>query len=197
MIRSNRLQRGTTLVEVLIAAVIIGIGLLGIASLQIKALQASTNAENRAKATDVAWALADRMRANIRPKNFDGDNGYVSGAVTGDCPAAPTRRCAMRPNEGDLTNVTQCDHGQMATFDLFEARCATNTGVKKVLAGGKLVVTCSDRDDTNADPCDPGSDITITVTWNTRDSNENAGGTDSISMTVSPGMDPMRLREMQ
>jgi len=201
MIQSQHTQRGTTLVEVLIAAVIIGVGLLGIASLQVKALQASTSAENRAKATDVAWALADRMRANPRPDSFGGNNGYVSDALAGNCPAAVETRCAMTPDEEDATGITQCTHAQMATFDLFEARCATNTGVKNVLAGGELVVTCADRDGSNADPCDPGSDMTITVTWSTRDfddddTDERDFTKDSISMTVNPGVDPMRVRDM-
>ncbi len=202
MIQSIHSQRGTTLVEVLIAAVIIGVGLLGIASLQVKALQASTNAESRAKATDIAWALADRMRSNPRPKDFVGDNGYVSVALAGNCPAAVATRCAMTPDEEDTTGITQCNHAQMAAFDLFEARCATNTGVKNVLAGGRLAVTCNDRDDSNTDPCDPGSDMTITVTWSTRDFDDDAADgrdftEDSISMTVNPGVDPMRVREMQ
>jgi len=75
--RHNRLQqRGTTLVEVLVAAIIIGIGLLGIASLQVKSMQASTNAELRARATDLAWALADRMRTNLQA-----DNDYITGKL--------------------------------------------------------------------------------------------------------------------
>jgi type IV pilus assembly protein PilV len=195
MIQPQHTQRGTTLVEVLIAAVIIGVGLLGIASLQVKALQASTNAESRAKATDVAWALAARMRSNPRPRDFSGNNGYVSAAITGSCPSAPTR-CAMTPDETDTAGVTQCTHAQMAAFDLFEARCATNTGVKTVLPSGNLAVTCTDRDTTNADPCDPGSQMTITVAWSTRDTTTGFT-TDSISMTVNPGVDPMRVRDMQ
>lgn len=194
MIHPLHTQRGTTLVEVLIAAVIIGIGLLGIASLQVKALQASATAEHRAIATDIAWALADRMRSNPRPKDFTGNNGYISSPLTGVCPSAPTR-CAMKPDETDTNGVTQCNHVQMAAFDLFEARCAANNGVKNVLAGGNLAVTCADRDGTNADPCDPGSEMTITIMWSTRDI-ETGFTTDSISMAVNPGVDPMRVREM-
>ncbi|MCW4245707.1 MAG: type IV pilus modification protein PilV, partial [Candidatus Thiodiazotropha taylori] len=54
-----------TLIEVLIAAVIIGVGLLGVASLQITALQGASNADYRSRATDLTAALADRMRANL------------------------------------------------------------------------------------------------------------------------------------
>ncbi|MCG8125908.1 MAG: prepilin-type N-terminal cleavage/methylation domain-containing protein, partial [Candidatus Thiodiazotropha endolucinida] len=41
-----------TLIEVLVAAVIIGVGLLGVASLQITALQGASNADYRSRATD-------------------------------------------------------------------------------------------------------------------------------------------------
>ncbi|MCW4254661.1 MAG: prepilin-type N-terminal cleavage/methylation domain-containing protein, partial [Candidatus Thiodiazotropha taylori] len=48
----NTKCRGMTLIEVLVAAVIIGVGLLGVASLQITALQGASNADYRSRATD-------------------------------------------------------------------------------------------------------------------------------------------------
>ena len=68
-----RYNKGTTLLEVLIAAVILGIGLLGIAALQMTSMQGSANAEYRGRASDLAWSLIDRMRANLP--------GVVSNAV--------------------------------------------------------------------------------------------------------------------
>ncbi|WP_419653319.1 type IV pilus modification protein PilV [Thiolapillus sp.] len=91
MIQSIHSQRGTTLVEVLIAAVIVGIGLLGIASLQVKALQASTDAEYRAKATDIAWALADRMRANLASNTSNGNHYISTTALASNYLSSPDR----------------------------------------------------------------------------------------------------------
>lgn len=189
MIPTNRFQHGTTLVEVLIAAIIIGIGLLGIASLQVKALQASTEAEHRAKATDIAWALADRMRANLL-SNTDLGDAYVSAAADTDFCVdnpAPPLSCAMIP--GSTILAVDCDPAQMAVFDLYEARCAS-TGAKQALPGGSLAITCIDRVG-GGDPCDPGSDMRITIAWSTRTNTLDTGTqTDRIIMAVSPGLDP-------
>ncbi len=178
------------MVEVLIAAVIIGIGLLGIASLQVKALQASSNAEHRAKATDIAWGLADRMRANLASNTISGD-AYISSAQANDyCTDNPTppNTCAMTP--GSATLPGNCTPAQMAAFDLYEARCAS-TGVKQALPNGSLTVGCTDLDNTNSDTCDPGSSMLIAITWATRTETLDTGEqTDSITMVVEPGVDP-------
>ncbi len=183
--------RGASLIEALIAAVIIGIGLLGIASLQVKSLQASSEAEYRAAATDLAWAMADRIRANLLAETSTG-NDYVSAAIS-SCPANPPSnvRCAMVPDASDTSNVTQCTPAQMAAYDLYDIRCAANAGVKQVLPGGTLAVTCNDLDTTNTDTCDPGSTLSITISWLTRDDVLDTGSSqDSITMGVSPGVDP-------
>lgn len=65
---SGRRVRGFTLVEVLIALVVLSIGMLGIAALYLDTLQASRSALYRTTAVTFAADLADRIRSN-RPRN--------------------------------------------------------------------------------------------------------------------------------
>ena len=58
-----RKQKGTTLIEVLIAVVIISIGLLSVAALQTVALKSNGGSYLRSQATFLAYDLADRIRA--------------------------------------------------------------------------------------------------------------------------------------
>jgi len=58
------LMRGMTLVEVLVATVIISVGLLGVAALQITSLRNNQNSAFRTQATALAQDIIDRMRAN-------------------------------------------------------------------------------------------------------------------------------------
>jgi type IV pilus assembly protein PilV len=185
-------QYGTTLIEVLVAAIIIGIGLLGISALQIKALQHSTNAEHRAKATDIAWALADRMRANLQADTDTGTgNQYVESPVP-SCPVAFAGSvCSMAPGASGTAGVTQCTAAEMAAYDLFQMRCADGLGAEQVLPAGTLEVICIDKNAANGDPCDPGSELQITVTWETRSETLDTGSTgDFITLSVIPGQDP-------
>jgi type IV pilus assembly protein PilV len=64
---------GFTLVEVLIAMLVLAIGLLGLAALQINSLRNNQSAYNRTQATLLAYEMADRMRTNKFAKN-----AYVS-----------------------------------------------------------------------------------------------------------------------
>ncbi|MGG2395982.1 type IV pilus modification protein PilV [Pseudomonas sp. SH1-B] len=59
-----RHQKGATLIEVLIAVVVLSIGLLGLAGLQVTSVQSNHSAYQRSQATLLAYDLADRMRAN-------------------------------------------------------------------------------------------------------------------------------------
>ena len=66
MLKSNLCrQRGLSLVEVLVTMVIVAIGLLGIAGLQLSSLKLGLIAENRSTAVIVVSTLLDRMRSNI------------------------------------------------------------------------------------------------------------------------------------
>ena len=57
-------QRGFTLIEVLIAVLVLSIGLLGLAALQTSGLGMNHSAYLRSQATILAADMADRMRAN-------------------------------------------------------------------------------------------------------------------------------------
>jgi type IV pilus assembly protein PilV len=70
-------QRGFTLVEVLVALVIMAIGLLGISGLYVESLRANRTSLLRTHAVNLANDMADRIRANRR-----GRTDYVKAAGT-------------------------------------------------------------------------------------------------------------------
>lgn len=81
---------GFTMVEVLIALIVLSIGLLGLASLQVTTTKFNHSAYLRSQATRLAYSMADRMRANRKAALEDGaysDVDYVAspacGAVSG------------------------------------------------------------------------------------------------------------------
>ena len=57
-------QRGFTLVEALVALIVLAVGLLGIAALYVESLSASRSALLRTQAVNLAADMADRIRAN-------------------------------------------------------------------------------------------------------------------------------------
>ena len=61
--RRRKIERGATLIEVLVAVVVLSIGLLGLAGLQVTSLQSNHSAYMRSQASLLAYDLADRMRA--------------------------------------------------------------------------------------------------------------------------------------
>jgi type IV pilus assembly protein PilV len=58
-------QRGLSMIEVLVAIVIISLGLLGMAGLQASGLRTSQSAFYRAQAAQFTNDMAERMRANL------------------------------------------------------------------------------------------------------------------------------------
>jgi type IV pilus assembly protein PilV len=81
--------RGFTLIEVLVALVVLSIGLLGLASLQLSSLRWNHGASLRSQATLLAYDIVDRMRANqVAARNGEYDVGYgatgTAGTVSGD-----------------------------------------------------------------------------------------------------------------
>lgn len=85
---ANRSSTGFTLIEVLVALVVMSIGLLGLAALQVQGMKYNSDAYFRTQATTLAYDLIDRMRANaVAARNGQ----YVATAApTGpvDCEAS-------------------------------------------------------------------------------------------------------------
>jgi type IV pilus assembly protein PilV len=69
--RSPRRAAGMTLIEVLVAVLVLSIGLLGLAGLQTLSLRSNHSAYLRSQATVLAYDIVDRMRAN-RSNALDG-----------------------------------------------------------------------------------------------------------------------------
>ncbi len=63
---SSRREAGVTLVEVLVALLVLSIGLLGIAALQTTGLRATQASGARSQAVLMSYDIIDRMRANRR-----------------------------------------------------------------------------------------------------------------------------------
>lgn len=60
---SKGFQRGATLIEVLVAVLVLSLGLLGLAGLQGISLRNSSNAFMRTQATNLSYEILDQLRA--------------------------------------------------------------------------------------------------------------------------------------
>lgn len=95
-------QRGFTLLEVLVALVVLSIGLIGLAGLQSVALKQNYNAYLRSQAVALAYDMADRMRSN----NLGAAKGFYHNP-------APT-------SHSDCTTMVGCAADQLAENDMSE-----------------------------------------------------------------------------
>ncbi len=85
---------GLSLIEVLVTLVVLSIGLLSLAALQIATLKNNNSALSRFEATTLAYEILDRMRANRTPAL----NGAYNIALSAGAPAACTHiaSCDLR-----------------------------------------------------------------------------------------------------
>lgn len=70
--RIKEKQSGATLIEIMVSILVMAIGLLGLASLQINAMKFQKTASQRSEATQASYDIAERMRSNwLMPKSID------------------------------------------------------------------------------------------------------------------------------
>ena len=96
--------RGFSMVELLVAVLVMGVGVLGVTGLQVVSLQNNRDALLRSEALQLAYDILDRMRVNAA--------GNYDGVAFDDEPAAPTDCFA-----------NTCSAGQMTGFDLAVWKC--------------------------------------------------------------------------
>lgn len=99
--------RGFTLIEVLIAVIIFGVGLLAVASLQGVARKSSYEAVQRTTAVHLANSLLERMRANPRALE-DYLGGLGERVLSDDTPPATATGCS----------TTSCSASALAAVDV-------------------------------------------------------------------------------
>ena len=84
-----RRARGFTLVEAMVALVVLAVGMLGIAGLYVTTLRSGGGAIYRMQAVNLAADLADRIRANR-----DANVAYAGAAADNNCYGAASVDCA-------------------------------------------------------------------------------------------------------
>lgn len=134
--------RGTSLVEVLVALLVLSLGLLGGAHLLGYTVQMPRLAGHRATAVQLAAAQVERMRAN--PEGLAG--GFYDMALAD----ADSLRATPAP-----CRWPACTPHALAQADLDTARQA----VRQQLPQGQLVARCL------SSPCGPGALGDVWVVW--------------------------------
>lgn len=114
-------EQGFTLIEVLVAMLIVAVGVLGVAGMQVVSLQQNRNALLRDQALQSGNDILDRMRAN---------------ALTDYAPVAVTDAPASDVNCMDVS----CDRNEMAEFDIAQWKC----GLNPIDENGDVYAACTD-----------------------------------------------------
>lgn len=119
MTRTRLNQSGSSLIEVLITLLIFTVGMLGLAALQLNALQGSSSSAQRSQSTWILQDIAERMRANPA-------GTAAQYAAAPNCANPPTSRCADYYDPATAAKVAaqNCTAAQMAAFDRWEAQCS-------------------------------------------------------------------------
>ena len=87
-IKLDNRQRGVSLIESMIALVVISVGLLGIAALQVTSMKQNNSALHHSQAVWVAFNIAERIRSNFG--QFAGYAGIDTNATNSqDCITTP------------------------------------------------------------------------------------------------------------
>lgn len=157
-------QRGLTLIEVLVAIVVLAVGLLGVAGLQLTALKNGQQSYTRSQASTLAYEIADRMRAN---RLQAGLGAYVVNGSPSATPATPTA--------GADCSAAACTPAQLAQADI----SAWYTNLQNALPGGAGRIYCGTPGAVSA-TCTAGQLQTVEVIWD----EQRSGATNADCSTV-------------
>jgi type IV pilus assembly protein PilV len=152
---SRHAQTGSGLIESLVSILVVSIGFLGFAGLQINGLAAANDSLFRSKAVYLSYQMADRVRANQPAAGTGAYNNFTSQTP-------PSPGCTVSVN---------CTPAQMATNDFAEwlTEIQSTSGLPSG-AGVICLDSSADADDQDATPGSPGcnglgSVLRIKVWW--------------------------------
>lgn len=153
MNRRSRI-RGVTLIEVLIAIVVLAVGLLWMAGMQTAAVRQTYLAYQYSQAGNLAVALAERMKAN--PQGVRAGSYNIAADAT---PAQPAANCAGN----------NCTPQQLAAWDLADWYTALSDDASAANVPSTADATLPDADFSVIcldATCTDTSQHLITVYWN-------------------------------
>ncbi|WP_271410710.1 type IV pilus modification protein PilV [Pseudomonas sp. Q1-7] len=186
-------QTGITMIEVLVTLLIFTVGLLGLAGLQLKALQGTNDSVQRAHATWLLQDFADRVYSNGVATIAD-----YSGAAP-NCNALPNPVCAdfFNPVTGAKVNGSNCTPAQMASFDRWEAMCRYrdtaayqgNAAAKQTRSNSRDFINLQALNiaarDSNGDTVNDSLDLTLSWKGKGGENSANSDGDNqSAQMTI-------------
>ena len=138
----SKRQSGFTIIEVLIAVLVISIGLLGMAGLQTTGIQQSHNSYLKTQASLLAYDMADRMRANLQGVNA----GAYDAVDSMDSPVTSAPGC--------VSGGTACSAADTATHDIYQwTHKDADSSIATLLPSGHGIIA------------ENGGVFTITVLW--------------------------------
>ena len=164
-------QAGFNLIEVMIALVVLSIGLLGLAALQVTSLQQNQSAYLRSQATLFAYDITDRMRANIDEVG-NGSYFVTSGATNTAC-------------INYSASAAGCTASVMASHDVAEWQAAIAAELPD--GSGRVCRSDLNGDAVGAPNCEADNSnnpIVVYVWWN--DEKNGAGATTQFTVSVNP-----------
>ena len=94
----RRHSEGFTLIEVLIAILVLGFGLLGFALLQTMGLRFVQSSNYRTHATNLTYDLLDQMRANRYQAAWYSNAGFTAGSVSAGACTRPVGTVGINQN---------------------------------------------------------------------------------------------------
>lgn len=106
----HRPQSGVSLIESLVAIVVMALGILGILGVQMRTLADTQTGVRRAQAIRLIEDLSERMK--VHPNALGSINSYVIGWRTGAPPTAQASKLCV--------TSTACTHAEFAAYDLLE-----------------------------------------------------------------------------
>lgn len=151
--------------EVLITILLVSIGLLGYAALQMGALNSSMDSFSRSQATIILQDAASRIRSNQEYLRNDTGvpNAYV-GDLDFDVDSIHTW-CDIENGivpEASCSTGSNCSMSDLAKHDIYEI-CSSLVGTK--IPTGIIGSSCFDRETGDTDNCSYGSRISLFLAW--------------------------------
>lgn len=151
--------QGFSLIEVLVALLVLSIGLLGLAALQTTSLKYNTDSYFRTQATFFVYDIMDRMRANntsatvANGGTYDVSSAAAATAIINSYATCSSSSCAC--------DTSSCSATDLATYDLgkwYERMAAVLPDAGNSLATIDITAT---------------KQVTITISWKERDLNKS------------------------